>query len=215
MVAGQAVPKLTASFSGFVNGEGAASLTSQPELTTVATSGSSPGVYSINVSGAASPNYDINYVNGDITVTPSTVGGSGPAPTIVGESVVITRKHNKKGKPIGKPTVSGYTITFSTEMDQSALGNGANYVIDTKSIKTELTMIGRKKTRQKVTVLTPIGFTVSNFTSNSVTLAPAGRQAFKKGGQITVLHSGLDNTSGVFLSQDGILTISPNGKSIS
>ena len=42
MVAGQGVPPLTATYSGFVNGDTAASLTSQPVLTTAVTAASSP-----------------------------------------------------------------------------------------------------------------------------------------------------------------------------
>ena len=220
MVAGQAVPVLTASFNGFVNGQSAANLTSQPVLTTSATSASAPGVYSINVGGAASPNYAITFVNGTITVTPQSVN-TPPPPTIAGESVVITQKLNKKGKKVGKPTISGYTITFSTLMDQTALSTRTNYVVDVKSIKTQLVTKGKKKVRTKVTVLTPIGFNVSNVTSNSVamsssvTLSLAGKQTFPKGGQITVIASGVDSTSHVFMAANGVLTISPNGKTIS
>ena len=214
MVAGQAVPPLTASYSGFVNGDTAARLTSQPVLTTTATTASSAGAYSIDVSGAASPNYHITFVNGTITVKPP-VTVTGPPPTVVVESVVITQKHNNKGKKIGKPILSGYTITFSTAMDQTALGSHASYEMDVKSIKTKVITMGHKKIRTKVTVLSPIAFSVSKVTSNSVTLSLAGKQTFPKGGEIKVFHNGVDDTSGVFLAQDAILTISPKGKSIS
>ncbi len=215
IVAGQAVPVLTASFSGFQNGDSAANLTAQPVLTTTATSSSAPGVYAIDVSGAASPNYKITFVDGTITVTPSTVINSSPPPTVIGESVVITQKTNKKGKQIGKPTISGYTITFSTAMDQTALSTQANYAVDIKSIKTELVAKGKKKVKTKVTVLTPIGFSVSKVTSNSVTLSLLGKQTFPKGGQITVLASGVDSAAQVFMAANAVLTISPNGKAIS
>ncbi len=215
MVAGQAVPVLTASFSGFENGDSAVNLTSQPVLTTAATSASAPGVYAIDVSGAASPNYTITFVNGTITVTPSTVNNSSPPPTVVGESVVITQKMNKKGKKSGKLTLSGYTITFSTAMDQTALFTQANYAVDVKSITTQPSTKGKKAGKTKVTVLTPIGFSVSNVTSNSVTLSLLGKQTFPKGGQITVLASGVDSAAHVFMTANAVLTISPKGKAIS
>jgi hypothetical protein len=65
---GAALPTLTASYSGFVNGDTAASLTAQPTLTTTATIGSIPGDYPITASGALDPDYAISYVAGTLTV---------------------------------------------------------------------------------------------------------------------------------------------------
>ena len=48
------LPTLTASYSGFVNGDSAASLTTQPTLATIATAASSVGSYAITVSGRLS-----------------------------------------------------------------------------------------------------------------------------------------------------------------
>ena len=64
-------------------------------------------------------------------------------------------------------------------------------------------------------MFTPIAFSISAVTTDSVTLAVAGKQTFPKGGQITVYASGIDDSSGVFLAQNGILAISPKGKAIS
>ena len=69
MVAGAALPTLTASYAGFVNGDTSASLTTQPALTTTATTNSVAGTYPITVSGAADANYTIAYVGGTLTVT--------------------------------------------------------------------------------------------------------------------------------------------------
>ena len=71
-VYGAALPTLTASYSGFVNGDTSASLTSQPVLSTTATTDShvSAGPYPIIASGAADSNYTISYVSGHVTVTP-------------------------------------------------------------------------------------------------------------------------------------------------
>ena len=136
-----------------------------------------------------------------------------PPPTITGESVVVTRKLNKKHKPVGKAILTGYTITFSTAMDQGSLANRANYQVALKVIKK--VKVGKKKVSK--TVLQPIGFSVSTVTSNSVTLKLAGNQKFPNGGQITIIAappSGVDNTSHVFLAQNGILAISPKGTRI-
>jgi MBG domain (YGX type) len=71
MVAGEAVPELTASYSGFVNGDSPASLTTLPVLSTTATSASPPGSFTILVSGAGSPDYTITLVGGKLTVSPA------------------------------------------------------------------------------------------------------------------------------------------------
>ncbi|OCX54424.1 hypothetical protein BEL04_09255 [Mucilaginibacter sp. PPCGB 2223] len=65
------VPALTASYSGFAGTDNAASLTTAPVLSTTATQSSAPGNYPISVSGAASGNYNITYVNGSLTIIPS------------------------------------------------------------------------------------------------------------------------------------------------
>ena len=63
-----ALPTLTASYTGFVNGDTAASLTTQPTLTTTATSASNAGAYAITAVGAVDNNYTISYVPGTLTI---------------------------------------------------------------------------------------------------------------------------------------------------
>jgi uncharacterized repeat protein (TIGR03803 family) len=73
-VYGDPLPTLTASYSGFVNGDTASNLTTLPTLSTAATPSSLPGTYPITASGAADPNYIIAYVPGTLTVTPPAIG---------------------------------------------------------------------------------------------------------------------------------------------
>jgi hypothetical protein len=68
---GAANPVLTVTYTGFVNGDNAAALTTPPVIATAATAGSLPGNYPVTVSGAASPNYSISYTNGTLTVLPA------------------------------------------------------------------------------------------------------------------------------------------------
>ena len=63
MTYGGTVPTITPAYSGFVNGDTAASLTTQPTCTTAATS-SSPvagSPYASSCSGAVDSNYTISY----------------------------------------------------------------------------------------------------------------------------------------------------------
>ena len=71
MVYGAGLPTLTASYSGFVNGDTAANLTTQPTLTTTATATShvAGSPYAITAVGAVDPDYSMTYVAGSLTVT--------------------------------------------------------------------------------------------------------------------------------------------------
>ena len=71
-VYGAALPTLTASYTGFVNGDTSASLTTQPTLSTTANVHSkvAGNPYAITAAGAVDSNYTITYVSGILTVTP-------------------------------------------------------------------------------------------------------------------------------------------------
>ncbi|RYE19621.1 MAG: T9SS type B sorting domain-containing protein, partial [Sphingobacteriales bacterium] len=65
---GAANPLLTASYSGFANGDNSNVLALQPVLSTTATATSLTGTYPIIVSGATAQNYAITYQHGALTV---------------------------------------------------------------------------------------------------------------------------------------------------
>jgi gliding motility-associated-like protein len=67
-VYGAAMPTLTVSYNGFVNGDTKASLTTKPTLTTAATAASPVNIYPITPSGAVDNNYAITYVAGTLTI---------------------------------------------------------------------------------------------------------------------------------------------------
>jgi hypothetical protein len=124
--------------------------------------------------------------------------------------VLFNQKRNKRGKPIGKPTLAGFTIDFSTTMNQGTIGDPGNYAV-------EMFVLKKHGKRKRVQVAQPIGFSVTNVTSQSVSLELAGKQKLPKGGQITVSASpprGVENTAGVFLAANGVITIYPGGKGI-
>jgi gliding motility-associated-like protein len=66
-------PALTYTYSGFVNNESTAQLTTLPAINTIATTFSTEGHYPITVSGGAAANYIFEYVNGELTITPPAV----------------------------------------------------------------------------------------------------------------------------------------------
>jgi hypothetical protein len=65
---GDAVPTITPSYTGFVAGDDATDLTTQPTCSTTYTVGSLIGTYPTKCENAASSNYNITYVNGTVTV---------------------------------------------------------------------------------------------------------------------------------------------------
>jgi N-acetylneuraminic acid mutarotase len=61
-------PALNVYYTGFVKGDGPASLTHLANVSTLATQTSLPGIYPIVVTGGSSPNYKITDENGTITI---------------------------------------------------------------------------------------------------------------------------------------------------
>jgi len=69
---GEEDPEFTLTYEGFKNNETEAVLTKKPTVTTTATKESLPGTYDVSVSGAEAQNYEISYINGQLTVTAGT-----------------------------------------------------------------------------------------------------------------------------------------------
>jgi gliding motility-associated-like protein len=69
--AGTANPVLTATITGFVNGDDKNDLLSQPKLTTTAIASSKAGSYPITATGATSDNYTVTYATGKLVISAS------------------------------------------------------------------------------------------------------------------------------------------------
>ena len=142
-----------------------------------------------------------------------------PPPTIIGEHVLINRKTNKKGKPIGKPVLVGFVIDFDTAMNPATVGNAADCQIEARVMK----RVKRKRTQVPQRVAFRSTYDPSK---NSVNLTLVGKQTFAAGGQITLISSppsGISSAQGIFLdgNKDGVpgdnatFKILPNAKGIS
>jgi hypothetical protein len=119
---GVAIPTLTATYSGFVNGDTAASLTTAPTLSTTATASSPVGTYPITASGAVDTNYAISYVAGTLTITQSSISGtivSSANPSLPGTNVTFTETLSAVLPGVGTP--SG-TVNF--RIDGTVAGSG-------------------------------------------------------------------------------------------
>jgi hypothetical protein len=122
MVQGATVPPLSASYSGFVNGDSPARLAAQPTVSTPATQLSPAGAYPIVVGGANSPNYAISYGDGVLMVTPAPVVVP-PAPVVVssGGNVLVI--------PPAPVVVSGTTRVSGVSIQKMRLGRKPTRVV--------------------------------------------------------------------------------------
>jgi hypothetical protein len=115
--------------------------------------------------------------------------------------------------------LTGFQFNFNTAMNPATTGSQANYTLGTNvQVKKR---VGRKTV--KVLQVKPIAFSVSyNASNNSVSLLLIGKQAFLKGGQITLM-GGISSVAGGLLDGNGdgtggdnaVFNISPNARTIS
>ena len=119
---GEALPPLTATYSGFLLGDTTNSLTALASLTTTATASSDVGTYPITASGVVSSNYSVSYAAGTLTITQSLSSGviaSSANPALPGASVTFTMTLHAVAPGTGTPTG---TVNF--RIDGSIAGSG-------------------------------------------------------------------------------------------
>ena len=162
---GAALPALIASYSGFVNGDTPASLTTLPTLTANATSAShvADRPYSITVSGAFDTDYTISYVAGTLTVTPVGLTITADNKTkAYGAAPVLTASYS--GFVNGEAPGSLTTLpTLSTTATASSHVSGSPYAI------TAAGAVDADYTISYVTgalTVTPVGLTITADSKN-------------------------------------------------
>ena len=156
---GEVLPAFEATYSGFRNGETSAVLTTQPTITTTATSASAPGTYDINASGAVAQNYDISYVKGTLTVVAAeALVVTANSYTITYGDALPTFEYTSSGATIsGTPTITctatstspvgTYPITISKG---SVTNYNDSYVNGTLTItKAPLTITAKSYTKKQ------------------------------------------------------------------
>lgn len=134
-VYGAALPAFTASYSGFVNGDTVASLTTPVTLGTAATASSPVGAYAITGSGAVDANYGISYVPGTLTITQANTTGtiaSSANPSLPGTNVTLTMAVSPVAPGAGTPTGQVKFSIDGTVAGTGTLSNGvAAFAINT------------------------------------------------------------------------------------
>jgi hypothetical protein len=96
-------------------------------------------------------------------------------PVVTGQSPIFTQRHNRRGKPIGRPVLTGFELDFNVAMDAATTGNSGNYVVDAIVLK--------RVRGKRVKVLQQVGFSLSMVSSTAMRLLTGG-QKLSKGGRI-------------------------------
>jgi hypothetical protein len=135
-VYGDPLPTLTASYSGFVNGDTSGSLTVLPTVTTTATASSDvvAGGYPITAGGALDPNYTITYIAGALTIIPAnqTITWNNPGDIIYGTPLSSTQL-NAAVSVVG-PAPAG-TLTYNPAAG-TILGPGSGQILSVTAAAT-------------------------------------------------------------------------------
>ena len=107
---GEDVPTFTVSYDGFVNGETKAVLGGKLTITCSATKTSPAGSYDVIPSGLTAENYEIEFVNGTLTITSGTY-------TIVASNTTVTYNGENQMFTVvlkdGETVIEGITFTYT------------------------------------------------------------------------------------------------------
>jgi hypothetical protein len=179
------VPTITPSYSGFVNGDTSASLTTPPTCTTNYTQGAPVvGAYTTSCSGASGTNYTISYVPGTVTVTPLPLVITASSSTVTyGTTPTVTGSYTL---PVGGSSLSGAPTCSTTATSTSSVGSypstctgaiGTNYTISyvpgtvkITAVQTPLTVTTSSSTFPQGTTPPKVTYTVIGFVGSNKTL---------------------------------------------
>ena len=215
-VYGQANPALSVSYSGFVNGDTSAKLTTLPTVTTTATTTSAVGSYPITASGAVDPNYTISYVAGTLTISPdatTTVAGSSATSIGAGQSVTLSATVAATAPGSGTPAgiVDFLDTTTGDDLGSVSLSGGE------ASLSTASLPVGGNSIKVSYSDTVDSNFLASSATISTITinqsiivLDPTAGGALSLSGNASIKLSGgvfVDSSSSTALSASGNATV--------
>ncbi|MGD0445885.1 MAG: MBG domain-containing protein [Edaphobacter sp.] len=179
IVAGSALPTLTATITGFVNGDTSGVVTGTPALTTTATTSSPAGSYPITaaVGTLAAANYTFTFGAGALTITPSIFAGKAMAGTepVAGASVQLYAAGTSGNGSAGTPLLTSAITTDSTGAFEIPAGYACPAPASQLYLIVRGGQVGSAAENQAITLATVVGpcnqIAASSFTVNEVTTA--------------------------------------------
>jgi hypothetical protein len=231
-VYGAALPTLTASYDGFVNGDTSASLTTQPTLSTNATAASHVGNYTITVSGAADNDYTISYVNGILSVTTAALtimadnktkvyGVALPTLTasyngfVNGDtSASLTTAPSLSTSATAASHVGNYTITANGAVDSDYTISYANGTLSVTAVALTITADDKSKAYGAALPMLTASYNgfVNGDDASSLTTAPTLNTSATAASHVntyTITASGADDGDYTISYVNGTLTVTP------
>ena len=113
IIYGDEIPSLDFEYEGFVNGEDASELISEPEIITSATNGSDAGSYEIALSGGAASNYEFDLLSGTLSIEKAD------------QTITITPIDDKSitadDFEVSASTSSGLTLTYTIQSGPASI----------------------------------------------------------------------------------------------
>jgi hypothetical protein len=182
---GAAVPAISASYSGFVNGETSTAVSTPPTCSTTYTVGAGPGTFPSSCTGAVAANYSFVYVPGMVTVT-----GGPTTLTYTGVQQVTQKSSFTPSATLSSTAgscVAGQTVTFALNVNPT---NGAAGPYS----------LGSAKTTSSGTVTAPAvstsGWQLGGYTVTATFVGTPGCLASAATGALAVTTPGLAANGG-------------------
>lgn len=158
-VVGAANPTFDGVIAGFVNGETAAVLTTQPTYVCVADTNTPVGTVAITASGAAADNYSFSYIDGTLTIT---------IPTPVVTAATLTRAYGTGGtvQMVATNTPTAWSLPGNPPAGLSINSAGlltvaAGTAVQAGSVQVAATNAGGSGTGTLTLTITPVTLTVT------------------------------------------------------
>jgi gliding motility-associated-like protein len=230
---GDVNPSLSVTYTGFVNGDTAASLTTAPTITTTATAASAVGTYPIVASAAVDPNYTISYVNEILTVNAATLtitaddknkvyGDANPALTITytgfanGDTAAsLLTPATISTTAVTASPVGTYPITVAGASDPNYIINYVNGTL-TVSATTLLTIVSNNQTKiygdaNPTLTVTYVGFVNGDTAADLTTLPTISTTAIQSSpvGTYPITATGAVSANYTIAYTAGTLTVNP------
>jgi uncharacterized repeat protein (TIGR03803 family) len=173
MTYGSAVPELTASYSGFVNGETSAVISGAPTITTTGSQTSNVDNYVINVSAGtlSATNYSFSYTSGTLTIEKASLTATANDKTKVYNTVNpvldIAYSGFVNGDNVSDITAPSISTTAITS---SPVGSYAISLTDGCATNYNITLVSGELTITKAPVVVTISNLSQNYTGSSRTV---------------------------------------------